>query len=85
MFPVSGGWFWSASRRVLEDAFRAGVMNELPAGHQSFVHGYLAPGAEAVRNVSGGRLGTGSHGPAFSPRVANLVNRPHRGSNANFF
>jgi hypothetical protein len=34
--------------RVLEDAFRAGVVEEFPAGDQSFLHRHFAPGAEPV-------------------------------------
>jgi hypothetical protein len=52
-------------------------MNELSAGDQPFLHGHLAPRAEAVGNIGGGRLRTGCHGAAFSLRVKNLVNRLH--------
>ena len=34
--------------RMLKDALRAGVVNELAAGDQTFGHGHLAPGAEPV-------------------------------------
>ena len=53
MSAVSGLRLRPAARRVLEDAFGAGVMDELSAGDQSCVHGYLAPCAEAVGKVGG--------------------------------
>ena len=65
-----------ASGGVLEDAFRAGVMDELPAGDQPFLHGHLAPGAQAVGEIRDGRFGSGGHEGAFSTSVENLVNRP---------
>jgi hypothetical protein len=37
------------SGRVLEDALRAGVVDELRAADQAFLHRHLAPGAEPVR------------------------------------
>ena len=48
----------SALRGVLEDAFRAGVMDELPAGDESLLHGHLAPGTQAVGDVVSGRCRT---------------------------
>jgi hypothetical protein len=60
---------------VLEDTFRTGVVNELPAGDESFLHWHFAPRAEAVGEIGGGRYEGGSHGLAFSMRVKNLVNR----------
>ena len=62
MSLVRGGRSGPASRRVLENAFGAGVMNELSAGDQSLLHGHLAPRAQAVGNLGGGRFGTGCHG-----------------------
>jgi len=59
---VRGGRSGPASRRVLENTFGTGVMDELPAGDQSFLHGHLAPGAQAVGDLGGGRFGTGCHG-----------------------
>jgi hypothetical protein len=34
--------------RVLEDALRAGIMNELSAGHQALHHEKFAPGTQAI-------------------------------------
>lgn len=42
------GWFRAKSGRVLEDALRAGVVNELVAADEAFFHRDLAPGAEAI-------------------------------------
>lgn len=39
-------------RRVLEDAFRASVVNKLPPGDQPLLHRHLAPGAEPVWEVA---------------------------------
>jgi hypothetical protein len=36
---------------VLEDAFRAGVVDELFAADETLFHRHLAPGAEAVGKV----------------------------------
>jgi hypothetical protein len=41
-------WFWAEPGRVLEDALRAGVMDELVASDEAFLHRDLAPGAEAI-------------------------------------
>lgn len=76
MSLVRGGWTGPASHRVLEDAFRTGVMDKLSAGHQSFLHGHLAPGAQAFGEIGGEGFGTGCHGRTFSTSVENLVNRP---------
>jgi hypothetical protein len=70
-----GSRFGPASRRVLEDAFRTRVMNELPAGDQPLFHGHFAPRAETVGEIRRARVGGGIHGPAFSMRAKNLVNR----------
>lgn len=46
--------------RVLEDALRTGIMNELPAGHQALHHEYFAPGTRAIRDIGyrhSGRIG----------------------------
>jgi hypothetical protein len=56
-----GGWQGTASHRVLEDAFRTGVVDKLTAGHESFLHGHLAPGAQAIGKIGGEGFGTGSH------------------------
>ena len=45
------GWFRAKSGRVLEDALRAGVVNELVAADEAFFHRDLAPGAEAIGEV----------------------------------
>jgi hypothetical protein len=37
---------------VLEDTFRAGVVDELLATDEPFLHRDLAPGAEAIREIS---------------------------------
>ena len=47
-----------APRRVLEDAFGAGVMDELPAGNQPLLHRHLAPGTEAIGNIVSGCCGS---------------------------
>jgi hypothetical protein len=51
-------------------------VDKLPAGDEPFPHWHFAPRAEAVGEIGGGRFEGGSHGPAFSMRVKNLVNRP---------
>jgi hypothetical protein len=53
-----GGGLGPAPRRVLEDAFGAGVMDELPAGDQPLLHGHLAPGAQAIGDVMSGWRGS---------------------------
>jgi hypothetical protein len=40
--------------RVLEDALRAGVVNELPAPDETLLHQKSAPGAKAIRKVGWG-------------------------------
>ena len=45
------GWFWSEPGGVLEDAFRAGVVDELHSTDEALLHWDLAPGAEAIREV----------------------------------
>ena len=45
------GWFWAEPGCVLEDAFRAGVVDELLAADETLLHRQLAPGAEAVGEV----------------------------------
>lgn len=47
------------SGRMLEDAFRAGVVDELRAADQAFLHRHLAPGAEPVGERSGGKSRSG--------------------------
>ena len=56
-------------RRVLEDAPRAGIVDELSAGYQALHHGNFAPRACAIRNLGqrrGGCIGLvdggGRHG-----------------------
>jgi hypothetical protein len=44
-------WFWAEPGRVLEDALRAGVMDELFAADKPLLHRHLAPGAEAIGEV----------------------------------
>jgi hypothetical protein len=46
------GWFWAEPGCVLKDTFRAGVVDELLATDEAFLHRYLAPGAEAIGGVS---------------------------------
>ena len=43
-----GGKLRAQSGCVLEDALRAGVVDELRAADQAFLHRHLAPGAESV-------------------------------------
>ena len=45
------GWFWAKSGRVLENALRAGVVDELLAADEALLHRHLAPGAEAIGEV----------------------------------
>ena len=45
------GWFWAESGRVLEDAFRAGVVDELVAADEALLHREPTPGAEAIWKV----------------------------------
>ena len=45
------GWLWPKPGRVLEDALRAGVVDELLAADKPFLHRHLAPGAEAIGEV----------------------------------
>ena len=49
-----GGGLGPALRCMLKDAFGTGVMDKLSAGDQSLFHRHLAPGAETIRNVTGG-------------------------------
>jgi hypothetical protein len=41
-------WFWAKPGCVLEDALRAGVVDELFATDETLLHRKLAPGAEAI-------------------------------------
>lgn len=43
-----GCGFRSQPGRVLKDAFRAGVVDELLAADEAFLHRDLAPGAQAI-------------------------------------
>lgn len=54
--------FEPESGRVLEDAFRAGVMDKLVAADQAFLHRDAAPGTEPVGEVGRGGIVRGSHG-----------------------
>ncbi len=44
-------WFWAESGRVLEDALRAGVVDELVAADETLLHREPTPGAEAIWKV----------------------------------
>jgi hypothetical protein len=44
-------WFWAESGCVLEDALRAGVVDELVAADETFLHRETTPGAEAIWKV----------------------------------
>ncbi len=46
------GWFWAEPGCVLEDTFWAGVVDELLATDEAFFHRDLAPGAEAIGEIS---------------------------------
>ena len=48
------GWFWAEPGCVLEDALRAGVVDELVAADQTLLHWEPAPGTEAIWEVSWG-------------------------------
>ena len=41
-------WFLAEPGRVLEDALRAGIVDELLAADEALLHRHLAPGAEAI-------------------------------------
>ena len=45
------GWFWAKPSCVLEDALRAGVVDELLATDETLLHRKLAPGAQAIGEV----------------------------------
>ena len=45
------GWFWADPGCVLEDALRAGVVDELLAADETLLHRHLAPGTEAIGEV----------------------------------
>ena len=45
------GWFRAEPGCVLEDALRAGVVDELLAADEALLHRHLAPGAEAIGEV----------------------------------
>jgi hypothetical protein len=47
-------WFWSEPGGVLEDALRAGVVDELLPADETLLHRQPAPGAQAVGKVGGG-------------------------------
>ncbi|TKB67172.1 MAG: hypothetical protein E8D47_05140 [Nitrospira sp.] len=52
---VSGaGWFRTKPGSVLEDALRTGVVNELLAADETFLHRKPAPGAEAIGEIGWG-------------------------------
>ena len=48
-------WFWSEPGSVLEDAFRAGIVDELLAADETLLHRYPTPGAKTIREVGYGR------------------------------
>jgi hypothetical protein len=76
MSQVRGWRLGPSSHRMLEDAFRTGVMDKLPAGDQPFFHGHLAPRAEAVGEIGGGRFGADGHG-RHSPRGSRILSTDH--------
>ena len=45
------GWFRAKPGCVLEDTFRAGVVDELLATDEALLHRYPAPGAEAIGEI----------------------------------
>ena len=45
------GRCWAEPGCVLEDALRAGVVDELVATDETLLHRHLAPGAKAIREV----------------------------------
>ena len=51
-------------------------MDKLPAGDQPFFHGHLAPRAEAVGEIGGGRFGADGHG-RHSPRGLRILSTDH--------
>ncbi|HKO31771.1 MAG TPA: hypothetical protein VJU54_11570 [Nitrospiraceae bacterium] len=44
-------WFWSEPGGVLKDAFRTGVVDELPTADKTLFHRHPTPGAEAIGKV----------------------------------
>jgi len=46
------GWFGAEPGRVLKDALRAGVVDELFAADQPLLHRHPAPCAEAIGEIS---------------------------------
>ena len=44
-------WLWAEPGCVLEDALRAGVVDELLTADETFLHRQPAPGTEAIREV----------------------------------
>ena len=55
------GWFRAEPGRVLEDALRAGVVDELFATDEALLHRHLAPGAEAIGKFRQGCVRGRSH------------------------
>ena len=45
------GWFWAEPGRVLKDALRAGVVDELLTADETLLHHHPAPSAEAIGEV----------------------------------
>ena len=52
-----GGWTWAEPGCVLEDALRAGVVNELLTPDETLLHLKPTPGAEAIRKIGWGWRG----------------------------
>lgn len=65
------------SGRMLEDALRAGVMDELLSPDEPLLHGNFAPGAEAVGEFVGD-LGWGVHGGAHCHRGVRILSTDGR-------
>jgi hypothetical protein len=53
LLGCGAGWFLANPGCMLEDALRAGVVDELFATNETLLHRKLAPGAEAVGKVCG--------------------------------
>jgi len=52
LLVCGAGWFRAKPGRVLKDALRAGVVDELLAADQPLLHRHPAPRAEAIGEIS---------------------------------
>ena len=52
LLVCGAGWFLAEPGRVLKDALRAGVVDELFATDETFLHRHPAPCTEAIGEIS---------------------------------